>query len=117
MGEASNRASDWTFLTNHARVLLAIARDPGVRLRDMATICGVTERTVQAIVTDLEEAGYLTRSRAADGRRNRYSIAPSAQFRHPAEADHEIAGLLDLFTEPADDGAAASAGGGRHGRG
>ncbi|MEU2547006.1 helix-turn-helix domain-containing protein [Streptomyces roseolus] len=87
----------WTFLTSHARVLLAIARDPGIRLRDVASHCGVTERTVQSIVADLEAGGYLTRNRAADGRRNVYHIDPAAPFRHPAEADHEIAGLLELL--------------------
>lgn len=95
---AGSRRNRWTFLTNHARVLIAIARDPGVRLRDIALACGLTERTVQAIVTDLEADGYLTRTR--DGRRNRYVIAPGARFRHPAEADHEIAGLLAYLAAP-----------------
>ncbi|MEV7611971.1 helix-turn-helix domain-containing protein [Streptomyces sp. NPDC089799] len=99
-GSGSDRRSEWTFLTNHARVLLAIARDPGVRLREVALTCGVTERTVQGIVADLEEAGYLTRSRAEDGRRNHYTIVPGSLFRHPAEAGHEIAGLLELFRAP-----------------
>ncbi|MFF7442031.1 MarR family transcriptional regulator [Streptomyces sp. NPDC008122] len=100
MGEKSDQGSGWTFLTNHARVLLAIARDPGVRLRDVAATCGLTERTVQAIVSDLEDAGYLTRSRAEDARRNRYTIASDSLFRHPAEAGYEIAGLLRLLTDP-----------------
>ncbi|MEU6988236.1 helix-turn-helix domain-containing protein [Streptomyces sp. NPDC046324] len=90
--------SEWTFLTNHARVLLALSRDPGVRLRDVAASCGVTERTVQAIVADLEAAGYITRART--GRRNRYTLVPGAPFRHPAEAGREIAGLLELFADP-----------------
>lgn len=85
----------WTFLTNHARVLIAIAGDPGIRLRDVAAICELTERSVQTIVTDLEEAGYLTRSRT--GRRNRYDIAQHARFRHPAEADREVNDLLTLL--------------------
>ncbi|MCB5167677.1 MarR family winged helix-turn-helix transcriptional regulator [Streptomyces bambusae] len=91
----------WTFLTNHARVLVTIARDPGIRLRDIAAVCGLTERTVQAIVTDLQEDGYLTRIR--DGRRNRYEIAPGARFRHPAEAGREIAGLLAYLAGPSPD--------------
>ncbi|MEV7544569.1 helix-turn-helix domain-containing protein [Streptomyces sp. NPDC089915] len=95
MGSRRNR---WTFLTNHARVLITIARDPGVRLRDIAATCDLTERTVQAIVTDLQADGYLTRTR--DGRRNRYVVAPGARFRHPAEADHEIAGLLAYLAAP-----------------
>jgi DNA-binding MarR family transcriptional regulator len=87
--------SEWTFLTNHARVLLSIARDPSVRLRDLAATCGVTERTVQAIVADLVAAGYLVRERS--GRRNRYTIPPGGRFRHAAEGDREIAGLLGVF--------------------
>ncbi|MEU5810991.1 helix-turn-helix domain-containing protein [Streptomyces sp. NPDC047718] len=102
-----SRRSRWTFLTNHARVLIAIARDPGIRLRDIAATCDLTERTVQAIVTDLEADGYLTRTR--DGRRNRYVIAPGARFRHPAEADHEIAGLLAYLAAPLTSPAATSA--------
>ncbi|MGW5850264.1 MarR family transcriptional regulator [Streptomyces sp. NPDC055254] len=95
MGTPSQR-QNWTFLTNHARVLVAIARDPAVRLRDVATVCGLTERTVQTIVTDLESDGYLRRVR--DGRRNRYEISPGAVFRHPAEAGVQVAGLLTLLT-------------------
>ncbi|MGW7100969.1 MarR family transcriptional regulator [Streptomyces sp. NPDC054838] len=82
-------------MTNHARVLVAIARDPGVRLRDVAMTCALTERTVQAIVTDLETDGYLRRLR--DGRRNRYEISGNALFRHPAEAGVQVAGLLALL--------------------
>jgi predicted transcriptional regulator of viral defense system len=85
----------WTFLTNHARVLLQIARDPHVRLRNVADTAGITERAAQTIVADLEAAGYLTRTRV--GRRNHYTIDPSRGFRHPAEADHRIDGLLSLF--------------------
>ncbi|HWG26130.1 helix-turn-helix domain-containing protein [Actinospica sp.] len=84
----------WTFLTHHARVLILIARDPDIRLRDAAVACGVTERTVQGIVADLEAAGYLSHTR--DGRRNRYQVIPGTRFRHPAEADQQIAGLLAL---------------------
>ncbi|RKT02841.1 MarR family protein [Streptomyces sp. 3211.6] len=97
MEPAIARRPRWTFLTSHARVLLAISRDPGVRLRDVAASCGLTERTVQAIVADLEHDGYLLRDRAADGRRNRYAIVPGGRFRHPAEAGHEITGLLELL--------------------
>ncbi|MDJ0385622.1 helix-turn-helix domain-containing protein [Streptomyces sp. G-G2] len=97
MDKSSERRPTWTFLTNHARVFLAISRDSGVRLRDVALACGLTERTVQAIVADLEADGYLTRSR--DGRRNRYEIAQGAMFRHPAEAGHQVAGLLQLLAD------------------
>ncbi|MFE5633140.1 helix-turn-helix transcriptional regulator [Streptomyces sp. NPDC056543] len=100
MADGARHHPSWTFLTNHARVLLMLARDSGIRLRDVAAECGVTERTVQAIVADLEAGGYVTRRRGSDGRRNRYEINPKAQFRHPAEAGHEIAGLLDLLGAP-----------------
>ncbi|WP_380232019.1 helix-turn-helix transcriptional regulator [Kitasatospora cinereorecta] len=89
--------TSWTFLTQHARVLLMISRDPQVRVRDLAAACEMTERAVQAIITDLETAGYLTRTR--HGRRNHYRITRHTHFRHPAEADHEIAGFLDLFAD------------------
>ncbi|MCM4080111.1 helix-turn-helix transcriptional regulator [Paractinoplanes hotanensis] len=86
----------WTFLTNHAHVLLALAREPTARLRDVATSVGITERAAQAIVADLEAAGYLHRERV--GRRNEYTINTAGSFRHPAEADHRIGELITLFT-------------------
>lgn len=95
MGSMTRR-QNWTFLTNHARVLVTIARDPAVRLRDVAVTCALTERTVQTIVADLESDGYLQRVR--DGRRNRYEISAGAVFRHPAEAGVQVAGLLALLT-------------------
>ncbi|MET7804043.1 MarR family winged helix-turn-helix transcriptional regulator [Micromonospora chersina] len=87
---------NWTFLTNHGHVLLAIARNPTARLRDVAGEVGVTERAAQAIVADLEAGGYLQRTRV--GRRNEYTINPSGHFRHPAEADQQVGALLALFT-------------------
>ncbi len=89
-------AGNWTFLTNHAHVLLAIARDPSARLRDVAASVGITERAAQAIVADLVAAGYVTRERV--GRRNAYTINPAGRFRHPAEAAHCIGELIDLFS-------------------
>ncbi|MEU9107395.1 helix-turn-helix domain-containing protein [Streptomyces xanthophaeus] len=100
MGDEALPRTPWTFLTSHARVLLTLAHNPAARLRDVAETCMLTERSVQAIVADLEQEGYLTRVR--EGRRNHYRISPGAKFRHPAEADRDIAGLLDLFAdEPA----------------
>ncbi|ETK37477.1 helix-turn-helix transcriptional regulator [Microbispora sp. ATCC PTA-5024] len=97
------RAEGWAFLTNHAHVLLAIARDPDARLRDVAEAAGITERAAQAIVGDLEEAGYLRRERV--GRRNHYEINALARLRHPAEREHGVADLLALFgPRPALDG-------------
>ncbi|MEV5504248.1 helix-turn-helix domain-containing protein [Nonomuraea fuscirosea] len=87
----------WTFLTNHARVLIEITRHPNARLREIAAVTGITERAVQAIVTDLENAGYITRTRL--GRRTHYSVDASRPFRHPADAGRDIEGLIALFTE------------------
>ncbi|MFI6517793.1 helix-turn-helix transcriptional regulator [Spirillospora sp. NPDC050679] len=92
-----DREKHWTFLTNHARVLIHISRNPHARVRDIAARIGVTERTAQSIVNDLEEASYITRTRI--GRRNHYTIHPDRPFRHPAEADHPIEGLIALLTE------------------
>ncbi|MEU4539393.1 MarR family transcriptional regulator [Streptosporangium sp. NPDC023825] len=78
-------------------MLLAIAREPTARLRDVADAIGITERAAQAIVADLEAAGYLHRERV--GRRNEYTVNPAGHFRHPAEADRRIGDLLALFTD------------------
>ena len=102
--ETHGNRTSWTFLTNHARVLSAIARDPDVRLRDVATTCQLTERAVQAIVNDLETAGYLTHTR--EGRRNRYRITPETRLRHPAD-DGTVQGLLQFLQVDADTARAA----------
>ena len=90
-------ASTWTFLTHHARVLIEIARNPDVRLRDIAARIGITERTAQNIVRDLYEAGYLTRDRI--GRRNRYSLNLDQTFRYRTEAGVPVSLLIDIFTQ------------------
>jgi predicted DNA-binding transcriptional regulator len=87
--------SSWTFLTNHAHVLLCISRDPDIRLREVATEVGITERAAQRIVAELVEAGYLTRER--EGRRNRYEVHAELPLRHPLEQSHEIGELLDVL--------------------
>ena len=84
----------WTFLTNHAHVLICLARDPHLRLRDVAGRVGITERAVHGIVTDLEEAGVLTRIR--DGRRNHYKIHADRPLRHPVEAHGSVRDLLEM---------------------
>jgi DNA-binding transcriptional ArsR family regulator len=87
--------ADWSVLTNHARVLLCIARDPGGRLRDIAARTGVTERTADGIVTDLTEAGYVVKHK--DGRRNRYQIQahlPLPETDSRKRTTGEILGLL-----------------------
>lgn len=85
----------WTFVTNHTQVLLCIARDPGIRLRDVANEVGITERAVQRIVAELVEADFLTRTRV--GRRNEYRINRDGAMRHPAQAGRDIGALLDLL--------------------
>lgn len=87
--------ADWTFLTNHAHVLVCVARDPGMRLRDIADGVGITERATQRIVAELVEAGYLTRHR--EGRRNHYRLDPSQPLRHPLERGHSIGELLAIL--------------------
>lgn len=93
---ASDEVS-WTFLTNHAHVLLCIRRDSDARLRDIAMAVGITERAVQKIVTDLVANDYLSVERV--GRRNRYGIQSRKPLRHPLERNHRIGALLDLLQE------------------
>lgn len=88
-------APGWTFLTNHAHVLLCLAKEPTCRMRDIALDVGITERAVQRIITELEQAGYVTRMR--DGRRNEYTINRSKLLRHPLEEECRIGQLLDLL--------------------
>ena len=86
----------WQFVTNHTQVLLCIARDPEIRLRDIAEEVGITLGSAQRILADLVEAGYVKRER--HGRRNRYVIDRDApMLRHTAQDGHDISGLLDLL--------------------
>ncbi|MGW3521770.1 helix-turn-helix transcriptional regulator [Streptomyces hydrogenans] len=87
----------WTFLTNHARVLAAIADNPNVRIRDIAARCRLTERAVSRIIADLEQDGYLSHTR--EGRTNTYRIEPGKVLRHPAEAGLPLASLLSLLVQ------------------
>ena len=88
----------WTFLSNHAHVLLCIAREPEVRLREVAHRVGITERAVQRVVSNLEEGGYLSRSRV--GRRNRYELHLDRPLRHSVESHHDVGVLLNLILRP-----------------
>ncbi len=97
---------EWTFLTNHAHVLLCLARDPGIRLRDVAEGVGITERAAQRIVADLVEAGYLERRR--EGRRNRYRLNDGLPMRHPLERDHAIGEVLEVLRGQGDRAAGRS---------
>jgi len=96
MDAAAGPPTQWTFLTNHARVLVQIARNPGARVRDIAAICRLTERAVQRIIADLEHDGYLTHTRS--GRGNHYQLTPGTTLRHPADAGPTVAELLALLT-------------------
>ena len=85
----------WTFLTNHGHVLVCLASDPNILLRDVAARIGITERAVQQIVADLEGAGVITRAR--NGRRNMYALSREGTLRHPLEADVTVGELIDLI--------------------
>lgn len=91
----NGRGGTWTLLTGHGHVLVAIAREPQARLRDISTRVGLTERAVQMIVADLVAAGYLKRHRF--GRRNRYTVNPDRAFRHPDQDGHRVGPFLDLL--------------------
>jgi hypothetical protein len=88
----------WRFVTNHAHVLECIAADPSARLRDVAVTVGITERTAAHIVNDLEQAGYLTRTR--DGRRNRYEVHDQLPLRHPRHRHQTVGDLIRFLEAP-----------------
>jgi MarR family len=87
--------ADWGFLTNHARVLLHIAHDPGARLRDIAASLGITERRAHGIITDLAEAGYVITQK--DGRRNRYQIQTHLPVPGPGAREPTVGEVVALF--------------------
>jgi DNA-binding IclR family transcriptional regulator len=89
--------SEWSFLTNHGRVLLCIAQDPGVRLRDIATALDITERTAHGLVTDLTAAGVVVKEK--DGRRNRYQIQEHLPLREASSRERTIGDVLNLLLE------------------
>ena len=106
MNGSSESGGSWTLLTGHGHVLVEIARNPDARIRDISAAVGLTERTVQAIVTDLEAAGYITRHRT--GRRTRYTVEPDSQFRHPAQDGLRVGPLLAMLAADQDDPAASA---------
>jgi hypothetical protein len=89
--------AEWSFLTNHARALVCIARDPGVRLREIAAVVGVTERTAFGIVTDLTKAGYVVKQK--DGRRNLYRIQNHLPLRGLIDRQPTLGELLGLLVD------------------
>jgi DNA-binding IclR family transcriptional regulator len=87
----------WSFLTNHARALVCIARDPGVRLRDIAAALDITERSAYAIVSELAEAGYVVKEK--DGRRNRYQVQGHLPLHGSVGSERTIGEILDVLVE------------------
>jgi DNA-binding MarR family transcriptional regulator len=88
----------WDFLTNHAHVLLCVAHDPGIRLREIAASVGITERGAHRILSQLVEEGYVLRER--HGRRNRYKVKSGLPLRHPLVAEREVGELLGVLLRP-----------------
>ena len=111
MSDPDQSGGSWTLLTGHGRVLVEIGRDPGARIRDISAVVGLAERTVQAIVADLEAAGYLTRTRT--GRRVRYTVNHDSLFRHPAQEGQRVGPFLSLLAA-ARPGRPHHTGAGRH---
>ena len=87
----------WDFLTNHAHVLVCVARDPGIRLREIAAAVGITERAAHRILTELVDEGYVLRER--QGRRNRYQVKTDLPLRHPLAREREVGDLLSVFAQ------------------
>lgn len=96
-GKRPNGSHRWTFLSNHAHVLICLARDPDLLLREVASEIGITERAVLNIVSDLEEEGLVTRFR--DGRRNYYELNLQKPLRHPIERHRTVEDLVDMVLE------------------
>jgi predicted transcriptional regulator len=93
---SGNEPKTWTFLTNHAQVILCLAETPDVRLRDVAERVGITERATQRILAELIEAGYIKTERI--GRRNRYTVDREHAMRHSAQRGYQIGALLEALT-------------------
>lgn len=88
----ADTANSWTFLSNHGHVLVCIVRDPNIRVREIAQSVGITERAVQRILSELEDAGVIVRTRL--GRRTQYAVDESLPLRHPMEAQHSVGELI-----------------------
>lgn len=95
MIEPTETHSAWSFLSNHGHVLMCIARDSNVRVREIARDVGITERAVHRILGELEEAGVIVRTR--NGRRTHYEINEGLPLRHPIEAEHSVGELVRLI--------------------
>lgn len=96
----------WNFLTNYAHVLVCIARDPGIRLRDIAGVVGITERAAHRILSELIREGYVLREKR--GRRNHYEVVPKLPLRHPLLQEREVGDLLKVLVGSSRPGLAAT---------
>lgn len=105
--ESLEGPGSWTFLTNHAHVLLALHRDPDLRQRDIARLVGITEGAVQRILNELEHTGYLSIERV--GRRNHYEVKTNARLRHPLDAGHTVGEVLNSLRPESSDSREQSA--------
>jgi hypothetical protein len=92
---ADDESPGWTFLTNHGQVLVCVARDPGIRLRDIGDRVGITERAAHRIVAQLSAAGYITRKR--EGRRNKYTVNPDVPLPDPIARERNVGELLEVL--------------------
>jgi len=88
-------SDQWTFLTNHTHILVCLARDPELTVRELAGLIGITERSVQRILSELEAGGVVSKSK--EGRRNRYDLNLDFKLRHPLESTHRIGELLEIL--------------------
>jgi predicted ArsR family transcriptional regulator len=93
--DSQRTAPRWDFLTNHAHVLVCVARDPGIRLRDIATAVGITERAAHRILSELVDEGYVLRER--EGRRNHYQVRTKLPLPHPPAEEREVGDLLEAL--------------------
>lgn len=100
MSSTSSSSGSWTFVTNHAAVLICLASDSEIRIRDIADRVGITERAAQRIVADLVEEGYVTRRRV--GRRNEYKVKPARLMRHRLARHRQVGAFLELMLEGLD---------------
>ena len=101
MRDPGRGGGSWTLLTGHGHVLVEIARNPSSRIRDISPVVGLTDRSVQAIVADLEAEGYITRTRV--GRRVTYTVNRDSLFRHSSQEGHRVGPFLDLLADTGTD--------------
>ena len=92
----ADATTTWTFLTNHSHVLLAISKTPGIKVREISDLVGVTERAVLRIISELNDAGFISIEKI--GRENRYSVTSDIPLRHPLEQHRTVSELLEMLS-------------------